>query len=124
MKTLLCVALALLVPSAVRAADEPHALVTHVAIAAYVAASGADLSTTMYAIGSRTGQEGNPAFAPLVGTPWAAGALKMGIAAGTAWGLVKLHDSHPTIALVAAISGAVFFSAVAGHNATLHTTPR
>jgi len=114
------VVLALLVPSTARAADdEPHAVITHVAIAAYIAASGADLSTTMYAIGSRTGQEGNPLFAPFVNTPWASGVVKMGVAAATAWGLVKLHESHPKIALIAAISGTVYFSAIAAHNARI-----
>jgi len=108
-----------LLPASVRATDEPHAVITHVAIAAYIAASGADLSTTMYAIGSRTGQEGNPLFAPFVNTPWASGVVKMGVAAATAWGLVKLHESHPKIALIAAISGTVYFSAIAAHNARI-----
>jgi len=117
--TAISIVLALLVPSTARAADEPHAVITHVAIAAYIAASGADLSTTMYAIGSRTGQEGNPLFAPFVNTPWASGVVKMGVAAATAWGLVKLHDTHPKIALIAAISGTVYFSAIAAHNARI-----
>ena len=99
--------------------DEPHARFTHAAIAVFVAASGADLATTMYALGSRTGQEGNVLFAPLVGTPWLAGTVKMGVDAGIAWGLVKLHRTHPKIAAAAALAGGGVYFAVAAHNAQI-----
>lgn len=94
-------------------------LFTHLAIGAYLAASGADLSTTEYAIGAKQGTEANPAFAPFVGKPWAAGVFKMSVAAGTSWALLKLHKEHPIWAAIAASGGATFFSLVAAHNSQI-----
>lgn len=111
------VAIVVLVLMAVcRPATAGDGIFTHIAIASYIAASGADLSTTEYAIGAHKGTEANPAFAPFVGTPWAAGVFKMSVAAGTSWALLKLHKDHPTWAAIAATGGAVFFGAVAAHN--------
>ena len=91
----------------------------HVALVGYLAAEGADLSTTMYVIGARRGTEANPFFAPFVKRPALAGAAKMSLAAGTSWLLLRTHEKHPRLALIAALAGAAFYSGVAYHNAKL-----
>lgn len=90
--------------------------VLHLALVGYFAAQGADLSTTMYALGSHTGHEANPAFALFTSSPWLAGAVKMGIAAGTSVALHQIHTTHPRLSFWLAIAGTVGYSTVAWHN--------
>lgn len=88
----------------------------HVALVAFVAAEGADLSTTMYCAGAKTCREANPVFAPFVRRPVAAGAFKMGTAAIAAWLLLHEHERHPRLTFWIATIGAAGFSAIATHN--------
>lgn len=91
----------------------------HIVLCSYMAAQGADLATTFYAIGANKGTEANPILAPLVRYPFAIGAIKMGVAAGTSWALIKLHKTHPRLAFWVALVGTAGVSAVAWHNAQL-----
>ena len=95
-----------------------HSLKLHVALAAYMAAHGADLSATMYCLGAQTCREVNPVFAPLTRQPFVAGATKMGVAALSSWLLLRAHQRHPTLAFWLAVGGATVTSAVAVYTMT------
>jgi len=91
----------------------------HLALAGMMAAHGADLSTTMYCLGAETCHEANPFFAPLTRHPAAAGAVKMGIAAGTAWVLLRHHEEHPKLVFWTSVGLTAFYTGVVIHNARL-----
>jgi len=94
------------------------------ALAGYFAAEGADLATTCYALGAGGVHEANPFFAPFTNRPALAGAVKMGAAAATSWMLLREHEQHPKLTLLAAVAGAAFYSGVAWHNAHIpRSTP-
>ena len=54
-----------------------------------MAAQGANLATTMYALGTQEYDEGNKAFAWFTREPWLAGATKMAVATGISYLLLK-----------------------------------
>ena len=70
----------------------------HLALVAYAAANGADLATTMHALGAGTARERNPLLTPFVGTPLVAGLVKGGAAAAASWLLIREHRRHPRLA--------------------------
>jgi Domain of unknown function (DUF5658) len=102
----------------------PHDWPIHAALTSYMALQGADLSITMYDLGRYGGpngqvKEANPIFAPLVERPALAGAIKIGLAASSSFALLKLHDTHPKVAFVAALAGNALYSWVVWHNTHL-----
>ena len=103
-------------PVAVEAV-EPNPLRLHVAIGAMMAAQGADLATTMYALGTRRYEEVNPAFDWLTHTPWVAGAVKMAVAAGFSYLMLREHKQHPRLTFWVTVVAAASYSALAVHNA-------
>jgi hypothetical protein len=95
----------------------------HVALVAGMGAQGADLSTTMYCLGRRNCVEANPLFAPFAQKPLLAGAWKMGVAAGSAWALLKIHEKHPKLAFWISVAQAAGYSWVAMRNARIAQEP-
>lgn len=66
-------------------------------LVAAVAGHGADLASTEYCLGAGRCQEGNPGLARFR-SPVVFGVVKMGIAAGSLVGTVRLHETHPRLA--------------------------
>lgn len=91
----------------------------HVALTAFMAAQGADLSTTMYCAGAQRCREANPIMAPFFTRPIAMGAVKMGTAALTSWALIHFHAKHPRLTFWLATAGTVGLSVVAARNARI-----
>jgi hypothetical protein len=109
-------------PAAAQASEDtskPDPLSLHIALGAFGAAQGADLATTMYALGRGGYREANPMFGLLSDHPALAGATKMGVAAATSFLLLKVHAKHPRLAFWLSTAGAGVYSAVAIHNAQL-----
>ena len=109
-------------PAAAQASDDtskPDSTSLHIALGAFGAAQGADLATTMYALGRGGLREANPVFRSLSDHPALAGATKMGVAAATAFLLLKVHATHPRLAFWLSTAGAGAYSAIAIHNAIL-----
>ena len=98
-------------------ARPPDPLRLHVALAAFMAAQGADLATTMYALGTQEYDEGNKAFDWLTHEPWLAGATKMAVATGFSYLLLKHHRQHPRLTFWLAVAGTAAYTATAIHNA-------
>ena len=71
--------------------EEPHATLLHALIAGGVALQGSDAMQTAYVLGNGGGQELNPVLQPFSGEPALFGAAKLGLAALSTWGLVKIH---------------------------------
>ena len=113
MKALILAGVLLSLPMPAIAADTPF----NITLVSYAAASGADLATTMHCLGAQTCREANPIMVPLVGTPAAAGAVKMGTAALVGWLLLHHHKQHPKVTFWLAIAGTSLYSAAAIHNA-------
>ncbi len=82
---------------------------------AAVAAHGADLATTENCLGAGRCRELNK-FLLRFDQPGVFGAVKMGVAALSLWGVAKLHDSHPKIAQIVNWSTAAVFTGIAVHN--------
>jgi hypothetical protein len=84
---------------------DPHELWIHAAIAAAGIGQATDLSTTMYAMGRSSGQfsEANPLLAWAEDRPVAMGLVKGLVAAGTTYGLIRLHHTRPKTALAASL---------------------
>lgn len=80
-----------------------------------MAAHGADLASTEYCLGAGRCREANPWLARF-NQPAQFGAAKMGVAGLGAWGSVKLHETHPTLAIVLNLAQAGAFAAIAAHN--------
>ncbi len=91
-------------------------LSVNISIVAMMSAHGADLSTTMFAIGSGRGREANPFFAPFTKKPIAAGAWKMGLASATSWALLRQRKKHPKVVFWMSVGLAGFYTSVAIHN--------
>lgn len=93
----------------------------HLAIAAFLAASGANVATSMQAIGAHPDRtrEWSPIFRPFVDHPWLYGATTVSGAGGTAVLLDRFGRTHPKIAVTIALVGAAGASAAAVHNAKL-----
>jgi len=70
---------------------EPQATLLHALIAGGVALQGADAMQTAYVLGNGGGRELNPVLQPFSNQPAAFGAVKLGLAALSTWGLVKVH---------------------------------
>jgi len=92
---------------------------THLMLGTYMTLNGADLSTTMFLLGSRQGREANPLLAPFADKPVAFGAVKIGIATTTTYLLLRMHKQRPKLAFGLAIAGSVVYAAVVRHNARL-----
>lgn len=90
-----------------------------VALVVYGAVSGADLATTMYALGAERGREGNLLYAPFTNRPWATGAIKMGTAAGVALMLTRLVPEHPKTVKVATVFISAAVAGITIHNARI-----
>ena len=106
-------------PAAAQASDErskPDDTTFHIALGAFGASQGADLATTMYALGRGGYREGNPVFRSLSDHPALAGATKMGVAAATTFLLMRVHTTHPRLAFWISTVGAGAYSAMAIHN--------
>lgn len=95
---------------------EHNPLRMHVALAAMMAAQGADLATTMYALGTNRYDEANNAFDWLTHTPWAAGAVKMAAAAVFSYVMLHYHKQHPKLTFWMTVAAAGGYSAAAIHN--------
>jgi len=91
----------------------------NVAIGSYMTLQGADLSVTSYMLGARSAREMNPLLAPFSDKPVVFGAVKMGIATGTSFMLLRLHREHPKLAFVMAVIGSGVYSGVVYHNSKL-----
>jgi hypothetical protein len=94
----------------------------HLSLAAYMALQGSDLAVTMYGLGGQGTpglREANPIFMPLIDHPVAAGALKMGLAAGSSWILLSQHTKHPRVTLITSLCLNSMMSWVVYHNATI-----
>jgi hypothetical protein len=98
-----------------RRPDDPQRL--HIALAAIMAAQGADLATTMYALGTKRFDEANASFDGLTHTPWLAGAMKMSVAVGFSYVMLRYHREHPRAAFWITVAAAGGYSALAVHNA-------
>ena len=92
----------------------------NVSLGAFMAAEGADLSTTMYCIGNKTCRESNPIFAPFTTKPILAGSVKMGLSSFFAYALIKLHKQHPKLALTLSLIGTGVETWVSVHNSRLN----
>ena len=115
-------ALLIATPAAAQTSDETSKSGNtpfHIALGAFGAAQGADLATTMYALGRGGLQEANPVFSSLSDHPALAGATKMGVAAATAFLLLKVHATHPRLAFWLSTVGASAYSAIAIRNTLL-----
>ena len=71
--------------------EEPHGTLLHALIAGGVALQGSDAMQTAYVLGNGGGRELNPVLQPFSGEPALFGAAKLGLAALSTWGLVKIH---------------------------------
>lgn len=104
--------------------DEPAADVTlrptdtwtQVFAVTWLAANGADLGSTIYALAKHAGKEGNPIARLYVHNPLAAGVIKMGIAGLLGWGFIELSRDHPMLARVCALVGTMVYLVIATHN--------
>ena len=85
--------------------------------AALIAAHGADLATTEYCLGAQRCHETNPALRLFTTSPGVFGAVKLGLAAGTVLGTVRLHNDHPRLATALNLAMTALFSGFAIHNA-------
>ena len=120
MRNLVIVCTALLLSGvAAPAHAQSEGRLLHASLVGFMSAEGADLSTTMYAIGANKGTEANPVFAPFTKTPVAAGMFKMGMATLFAGALVRYHQNHPKLVFFVANAGAVFYTAIAVHNSRI-----
>jgi len=81
-----------------------------------IAAHGSDLASTEHCLGAGRCREMNPWLARF-DQPAVFGAAKMGVAAGSLWGVDRLHASHPRLATVATLVMAGSFAGIAIHNA-------
>jgi hypothetical protein len=109
-------------PSAPRVAvvqADPHETIVHAAIAAQAIGQFSDVATTMYAMGRGDFREGNPVLAWAEDKPAAMGLVKGALAAANTYGLLKLHASHPKLALVVALGLTALHGWVSWHNYTL-----
>lgn len=108
------------VPAAAQS-DQPerHAGWVHAAIAASIVASSADLSTTSWAMGRGGGQfrEANPLMRPFAGDPVALAVVKMGVATGVSYTLLRLHKRKPKTVLVLALAQTAVSGYIAHRNA-------
>jgi uncharacterized protein DUF5658 len=68
---------------------------------------GLDAQSTLRAIHSGSGREGNPLVSPFASQPAALVGFKVGATAGTIYGIDRLYKSHPRLAMItlAAING-------------------
>jgi hypothetical protein len=96
----------------------------HIAVASYMTLQGADLAVTSYMLGARTAREVNPILAPFSHTPVAFGAIKMGMATATSYGILRLQRQHPKLAFVLAVVGSGVYVGVVYHNARLLQSTR
>ena len=85
--------------------------------AALIAAHGADLATTEHCLGSGRCHETNPALRLFTTSPGVFGAVKMGLAAVTVLGTVRLHKNHPKLATALNCGMMALFGGIAVHNA-------
>ncbi len=87
----------------------------HISEIAVLVAHGADLGSTEECRGAGRCVERNPWLARFDnGATF--GAAKMGVAGVGFWTVRKLHDSHPTLAIVVNVALAATFDAIAYHN--------
>lgn len=86
----------------------------HGAIAAAVTASMTDLAVTEYGLGSGALRELNPVLRQ--GGPVSTGIVKGATTASSALLLLKLHKTHPKIALIFALGETAFYSWATYHN--------
>ena len=90
-----------------------------VSVACSMVAHFADLSTTMYALGSGRGTELNPVLAPFSDQPLALAAVKGSAAVGANWALLELAADHPRWTFTLGAAQCLGLSAVAAHNARI-----
>ena len=70
-----------------------------------------DAQSTLRALPSGSVREGNPLLRPFTAQPAALVGFKLGVTAGTIYGIDRLHKSHPRLAIIslAAINGGYVF---------------
>ena len=83
--------------------------------AGLIGANGADAATT-YGVLKQGGREHNPLVRGLAQHPAAFALTKLGIGAGTAFGLDKMHKNHPKAAKIAAAISTAIPAIAALHN--------
>ncbi len=93
--------------------------IAHVAIAGHVVANFADVSSTEWALGKGAFREANPLLKWASKDPIPMAIAKGSYAAGTAYLLLRLHKSHPKLAILAAVTSAGLTGYVAHRNAQL-----
>ena len=98
---------------------EPHATLFHALIVGGMALQGADAMQTAYVIGGGRGTELNPVLQPFSAHPATFGAVKLGVAALTSWGVIKLHasSSHRWVAVALLAEEYVVETWCIAHNA-------
>jgi hypothetical protein len=118
---IVAVTLLMLGRAAPAAAQEWHPHLLHYSIAASMVAHSADVATSMYALGRdpQRYREANPILRPFADQPAAFGVVKMSMAVGVNYALLKMHAQHPRLALVASIAQTVAVGYVAHRNARL-----
>lgn len=80
-----------------------HPIWAHLAIGGVMVLHGADIATTMYCRGARTCYEANWLLRPFQDDPVVFAAVKMGVAVGITYALLRLHEQHPRAVLVASV---------------------
>lgn len=93
---------------------------TRLALAFSMACHGADTSITQFMLGRYPTQfrEANPVLAWIKDPVWF-GVAKMGIAAGTNWGVLEMTERRPRLGTWSAVASGVVACAAAHHNARL-----
>ena len=124
MRTIVLVLILLALPRVTQAQDA-HWL--HAALAGSMIVHGADISTTMYALGANPQgfREANPVLRQLVHDPVLFAVGKMGLATAVNYYLLRQHVRHPRLTFWASLAQTAVIGYVVHHNAQLirHTTP-
>jgi hypothetical protein len=121
MKTIgLALVVVVVVSAPARAQIDAQRWPLHLAVGSYMSLNGADLAVTSYLLGARQAREVNPLLAPFSSQPVAFGAFKMGLAAFTSYGILRLEKSRPRLAFILAGLGTGLYAGVVYHNARLY----
>ena len=90
-------------------------------VAAHLVLQGSDVATTMFLVGRYPQQfrEANPVLRPLVESPTAFGAVKMGLAVGSSWLFLKYRKAHPKAVFFSSLATNALYVYVVAHNTRL-----
>jgi hypothetical protein len=111
------IAALLLVGVLAQTPETPLQKLAHLTIAAHVVSEFADVATTEYALGTGKFHESNPILKWATQDPIPMAIIKGSFTAGTSLLLLKLHHSHPKLAILASSTSALLTGWVAHRNA-------